>query len=57
MQQMEEDSVVESTTKEDMEDYIFDEIEYRFKLAMDAPISSTKIPNELGYLGDNDIAK
>ena len=47
--------MVKSTTKEDMEDYIFDEIEYRFELAMEAPISRIKLINQLGYLGHNKI--
>ena len=43
--------------KEDTEGFIFTENEYRFQLANDAPISHTKLIDQLGYLGDSDIAQ
>ena len=50
-------TIEDSTTKEDTEDFIFAENEYRFQLANDAPISSTKLIEQLGYLADSDIAQ
>ena len=47
----------DSTCKEDTEGFIFAENEYRFQLANDAPISHTKLIDQLGYLGDSDIAQ
>ena len=47
----------ESTHKEDTEDLIFEESEYRFHLANNAPISHTKLIDQLGYLGASDIAQ
>ena len=53
----EDGTIEDSTTKEDTEDFIFAENEYRFQLANDAPISSTKLIEQLGYLADSDIAQ
>ena len=36
---------------------IFEETEYRFQLAMDAPISSTELLSKLGNLADTEIAQ
>jgi hypothetical protein len=47
----------DSTCKEDTEGFIFAENEYRFQLANDAPISHTKLIDQLGYLGDSGIAQ
>ena len=55
VQRMEGDSVVESTSQEETEQFIFDETEYRFQLAAEAPISRTKIIDQLGYLGDSEM--
>jgi len=50
-------AIKDSTTKEDTEDFIFAENEYRFQLANDTPISGTKLIEQLGYLVDFDIAQ
>ena len=44
--------VKESTTQKETEEIIFDEMEYMFQLAMDAPISSTDLMAKLGNLPD-----
>ena len=49
--------VEESQTREETERFIFDETEVRIHLATDAPISSTKLIEQLGYLGDSEIAQ
>jgi len=49
--------VQESTDQEETEQFIFDEAEMRFQLAAEAPIESTKLIEQLGYLGDSEIAK
>ena len=58
VQKMTADGLVkESTTQEETEEMIFDETEYRFQLAMDAPISSTDLLSKLGNLVDTEIAQ
>ena len=57
VQKMEGDTVVESVGQEEAEDFIFDEAEYRFQLAAEAPISETKLIDQLGYLKDSDISQ
>ena len=52
-----DDVLEESTTKEETETMIFEENEYRSKLAMDAPISSTDLIKKLGNLADTEIAQ
>ena len=47
----------ESTTQEEAEEMIFEETEYRFQLAIDAPISSTNLLSKLGNLADTEIAQ
>ena len=47
----------ESRNQDDTEDYIFEETEYRFQLAAQAPIESTRLIEQLGYLGDSAIAE
>ena len=49
--------VKESTTQEETEEMIFEETEYRFQLAIDAPISSTDLLSKLGNLTDTEIAQ
>ena len=49
--------VKESTTQEETEEMIFEETEYRFQLAIDAPISSTDLLSKLGNLADTEIAQ
>jgi len=53
----EDETIEDSTCKEDTEDFVFAKIEYRFQLVNDAPISSTKLIKKLGYLADSDIAR
>jgi len=48
--------VQETTTQDETETSIFNEIETRFRLTCKAPISSTKLIDQLGYLGDSEIA-
>ena len=47
----------ESRNQDDTEDYIFEETEYMFQLAAQAPIESTQLIEQLGYLGDSAIAE
>ena len=47
---------MESGSKEETENMIFEETEFRFKLAADAPISTTELIHKLGHLADTDIA-
>ena len=49
--------VEDSTSQAETERFIFKENEHRFQLAADAPISKTKLLNQLGYLADTDIAQ
>ena len=49
--------VKESTTQEETEEMIFNETEYRFQLAMDAPISSTDLLSKLSNLENIEIAQ
>lgn len=48
--------VIESGSKAETEDMIFEETESRFKLASDAPISAAELIHKLGHLADTDIA-
>ena len=48
--------VMESGSKEETENMIFEETEFRFKLAADAPISATELIHKLGHLADTEIA-
>ena len=48
---------MESSTQEETEQFIFEETEYHFQLAMEAPISRTKLIDQLGYLGDSKISQ
>ena len=48
--------VIESGSKEETENMIFEETEFRFKLAADAPISATELIHKLGHLADTEIA-
>jgi len=58
VQKMTADGLVkESTTQEETEEMIFEETEYRFQLAIDAPISSTDLSSKLGNLADTEIAQ
>ncbi len=50
-------NVIEATDQDEAEQMIFEENEYRFQLATEAPISSTMLIEQLGYLADSDIAK
>ena len=54
-QKIEGGTVIESTIQKETENLIFKETESRFKLAKEAPISSTKLIDQLGYLSDNKI--
>jgi len=47
----------DSQSQEETERFVFDETEFRFQLAADAPISKTKLLEQLGYLADTDIAQ
>ena len=57
VQRVVDDVVEESTCQEETEDFIFGEAEMRFQLAMEAPISSSKLIEQLGYLGDSDVVQ
>jgi len=57
VQRVVDNVVQELTTQTSTEDYIFEETEMRFKLAAQALISSTKLIEQLGYLGDSEIAR
>ena len=48
VQRVVDDVVQESTTQTSTEDYIFEEIEMRFELAAQAPISGTILIDQLG---------
>ena len=48
--------VIESGSKEETENMIFEETEFRFKLAADAPISATDLIHKLVHLADTEIA-
>ena len=48
--------IYETSTQYETESSIFEEIETRFQLACEAPISRTKLIDQLGYLGDSEIA-
>ena len=48
---------MESTSQDDTERKVFEEMECRFQLAMDAPISSSDLIHQLGHLMDTDVAK
>ena len=56
-QRMVEGEVEEATTKEEAEQFIFDETGLRFQLAKDAPLSKTLLIDDLGYLADTDTAR
>ena len=45
----------DSIYNEDTKDFIFAEKKYHFQLTNDAPISHTKLIDQLDYLGDSDI--
>ena len=47
----------DSTSKEAMEQFIFEETEQKFQLAANAPIETTKLMKQLGYLANSDIAE
>ncbi len=47
----------ESEGQVECEDFIFEENEFRFQLAAEAPISSTKLIEQLGYLGNSEVAQ
>ena len=57
VQRMVDGIVQESTTKEETEEFVFEENEYRFQLAADAPISKTRLLEQLGYLADTEVAQ
>ena len=57
VQRMVDGVVQESTTKEETEEFVFEENEYRFQLAADAPISKTRLLEQLGYLADTEVAQ
>jgi len=57
VQKVVDGEIQESTNQEETEEFVFEENEMRFQLAAEAPISSTKLIEQLGYLGDSDIAK
>ena len=48
--------VYKTSTQHETESSIFAEIETRFQLACAAPITSTRLIYQLGYLGDSEIA-
>ena len=54
--QLKDGTIVESSGKEETESMIFDENEYRFQLANNAPISKTLLLERLGYLVDTELA-
>ena len=47
----------DSTIKEDTEQFIFEETEQRFQLEANAPIETTKLMKQLGYLSNSEIAE
>ena len=49
-------TIIESGSKAEIEDMIFEETEFRFKLVADAPISATELIHKLGHLADTDIS-
>jgi len=49
--------VEDSTTQEETERYFFAENEQRFQLACEVPTSSTRLIDQLGYLGNSNITK
>ena len=57
VQKQSEDGLVESATKDETEGLLFEEIEYRFELAKEAPINSTMLLEQLGCLADSEIAQ
>ena len=57
VQRMVDGVVQESTTKEETEEFVFEENEYRLQLAADAPISKTRLLEQLGYLADTEVAQ
>ncbi len=57
VKKMEGDTVIKSTSQEEMENFIIKEIEFRFQLTTESPISSTKLIDQLGYLGNNKITQ
>ena len=45
------------TSKEETEQFIFEETEQRFQLEANATIETTKLMKQLGYLAKSDIAE
>ena len=45
----------ESKIKEDTEQFFFEETEQKFQLAANAPIETTKLMKQLGYLANSEI--
>ena len=57
VQRMVDGEVQDSTCQEDTEDFIFEEAKMRFQLAAEAPISSSTLREQLGYLANIEIAQ
>ena len=50
VQKVVDGEIQESTNQKETEEFVFEENEMRFQLAAEAPISSTKLIEQLGYL-------